>query len=120
LEAARDLGAGKLLWWCLLLDKNWRAGGLSDSGRGTVGMHYDEIKLSVSFSLKRKMVAAIRERARRLGVPMSAYVSSLIHNDMVRGRDASLELLAGEEKVLPSGIEDSPRARGVHVDFFDV
>jgi hypothetical protein len=77
-------------------------------------MHYDEIKLSVSFSLKRKLVAGVRERAKRLGVPMSAYVSSLIHNDMVRGRDASLELLAGAE-VLPE-TEDS-RPRGVHVDF---
>src|SRR5215470_17439279 len=60
-------------------------------------VHYDEIKLSVSFSLKRKLVAGVRERAKRLGVPMSAYVSLLIHNDMVRGRDAPLELLAGEE-----------------------
>jgi hypothetical protein len=80
-----------------------------------MSVHYDEIKLSVSFSLSRKMVAAIRERATRLGVPMSAYVSALVHNDLVRGREAHLELLAAKGKLSPPA-RDSNLGAGVQVD----
>jgi hypothetical protein len=64
-------------------------------------MDPDEIKLSVSFSLKRKMVAGVRARAAYLGVPMSTYVAALIHNDLCRGIQAPLQLACAQA---PSGV----------------
>ena len=75
-------------------------------------MHYDEIKLSVSFSLSRKMVAAIRERATFLNISMSRYLSILVCHDLAGGMDTPLSLG-------PVATRQSP-PRGMVVPEFDL
>jgi hypothetical protein len=78
----------------------------------------EELCVAKSFSLKRKLVNGIRARAAYLGMPMSNYVATLIHNDLVRGIDAPFSLDSGE---VPINIEDyknaKPPPRGVMVEF---
>jgi hypothetical protein len=65
-----------------------------------------ELCVPRSFSLRRKMIVAVRVRAKALGVSMSAYITALIHNDLARGLDAplSLEPVAAEQPPRPSGV----------------
>jgi hypothetical protein len=72
-----------------------------------------ELCVAKSFSLPRKLIAAIRGRAAHLGVSMSAYVATLVKNDLVRGIDAPLSLEPG--KVPTSAVGQS--GRGVVVEF---
>ena len=72
-----------------------------------------ELCVAKSFSLRRKLIAAIRGRAAHLGVSMSAYVATLVKNDLVRGIDAPLSLEPG--KVPTSAVGQS--GRGVVVEF---
>lgn len=48
-------------------------------------MQYNETKVSKSFSFKRKTLVAIRVRAAHLGIPMSTYLATLVHNDLIGG-----------------------------------
>ena len=84
-----------------------------------MSVHYDQIKLSISFSLSRKVIAGLKTKAALLGVSKSAYVSSLLHNDLIRGRDAPLELLAGKEKLQKTTPKTPLPPRGVEVDLSD-
>jgi hypothetical protein len=79
----------------------------------------EELYVAKSFSLKRKLIAAIRVRARALGISMSAYVATLIRNDLVRGTQAPLWIDACKSTELsPSPPSSSPR--GVVVPEFDL
>jgi hypothetical protein len=42
----------------------------------------EELCVAKSFSLKRNLIAGIRARAAYLGLSMSAYVATLVHNDL--------------------------------------
>jgi hypothetical protein len=76
----------------------------------------EELCVAKSFSLQRKLIAGIRARSAHLGMPMSNYVATLVHNDLVRGISAPLSLDPGE---VPINIEDyksaKPPPRGVVV-----
>ena len=56
------------------------------------------------------MIAAIRARAAHLGISMSGYIATLIHNDMIHGINAPL-LIDTEAAGQPS------QPRGVVVEF---
>jgi hypothetical protein len=80
-------------------------------------MEYEELCVAKSFSLKRNLIAGIRLRARYLGLPMSAYVAALVHNDLVRGIDRPFSISPWE---LPVYLDSKPPApRGVVVPGFD-
>ena len=87
-------------------------------------MEYEELCVAKSFSLKRNLIAGIRVRAAYLRMPMSAYVAALVHNDLVRGIDASL---SRDPRELPVNIDEykstklhPPPSRGVVVPGFDL
>jgi hypothetical protein len=75
-----------------------------------------ELCIAKSFSLKRKLIAAARSRAKALGVSTSGYIAALIHNDLARGGDAPLSIEPKAERPL-SAVEQS--GRGVVVPGFD-
>jgi len=80
-------------------------------------MEYDELCVAKSFSLKRNLIAGIRIRARYLRMPMSAYVATLVHNDLARGIDGSLSLNPWELPRYPDPPKPPSQPRGVVVDF---
>jgi hypothetical protein len=82
-------------------------------------MEYEELCVAKSFSLKRNLIAGIRVRARYLKMPMSAYVATLVHNDLVRGIQAPLSLSPWEVPVYadPCKSAEPPSPRGVVIDF---
>jgi hypothetical protein len=69
----------------------------------------EEICVAKSFSLRRKLITAIRARAAYLGVSMSAYISTVVRNDLAKGMNAPLSI-----EPAPTG--QSP-TRGVVVEF---
>jgi hypothetical protein len=81
----------------------------------------EELCEAKSFSLKRKLIAGVRERAKHLGVAMSVYVAALIRNDLARGIDAPLALgISPEQEPLPTqSITTPPSPRGVVVPGFE-
>jgi hypothetical protein len=82
-------------------------------------MEYEELCVAKSFSLKRNLIAGIRVRARYLGMPMSAYVAALVHNDLARGIGAPLSLSPWELPIYadPCKSAEPPSPRGVVVEF---
>ena len=86
-------------------------------------MEYEELCEAKSFSLKRKLIAGVRERAKHLGIAMSVYVAALIRNDLARGLDAPLALgdSSPTEKPAPTKIITAPSSspRGVVVPGFE-
>ena len=74
-----------------------------------------ELCIAKSFSLRRRVIAAIRARAKALNISMSTYVATLIHNDLVRGVNAPLSL----EPAATVGTGQPP-PRGVVVPGFDL
>ena len=67
--------------------------------------------MAKSFSLKRKLLRAIRARAAYLGLSMSAYISTVVRNDLAKGMNAPLS-------IEPAPTQSSPR--GVVVPGFDL
>ena len=74
-----------------------------------------ELCIPKSFSLKRKLIAAVRTRAKALNISMSTYVGTLIHNDLARGVNAPLSL---EPSATPLNVGQS--GRGVVVPEFEL
>ena len=70
----------------------------------------EEIHVAKSFSLRRKLITAIRARAACLGVSMSAYISTVVRNDLAKGMNAPLS-------IEPEGASGGPSGRGVMVEF---
>jgi len=81
-----------------------------------------ELCVAKSFSLKRKLIAGIRARAAYLGMPMSAYVAALVHNDLVRGIQAPLSISPWEVPLYAAPCKSAkpPSPRGVVVPGFDL
>jgi hypothetical protein len=73
-------------------------------------MEDEELCVAKSFSLKRNLIAGIRLRAAHLKMPMSAYVATLVHNDLVRGIGPPLSLSPWE---LPLYADPKPPRRAV-------
>jgi hypothetical protein len=69
-----------------------------------------ELCVAKSFSLRRKLITAIRARAACLGVSMSAYISAVVRNDLAKGMNAPLS-------IEPEGASGGPSGRGVMVEF---
>jgi hypothetical protein len=84
-------------------------------------MEYEELCEAKSFSLKRKLIAGVRERAKHLGVAMSVYVAALIRNDLARGIDAPLALgeTSPKEPLPTQSITTAPHPRSVVVPGFE-
>jgi hypothetical protein len=74
----------------------------------------EELCVAKSFSLPRKLIAAIRTRATHLGISMSGYIAALVHNDLARGEGAPLLIDAAGAKGQPS------KPRGVVVPGFEL
>jgi len=83
-------------------------------------MEYEEICVAKSFSLKRNLIAGIRLRARYLGMPMSAYVAALVHNDLARGIQTPLLLNPWELPIYADPKPPSPRGVVIDFDLWDV
>jgi hypothetical protein len=100
----------------LKIDKNASQGVRSRSMKYPYDDNWEnqnpELCVAKSFSLKRKLIAGIRLRARYLKMPMSAYVAALVHNDLERGMDAPLQIDAGKSTEAPP-----QQSRGVVVEF---
>jgi hypothetical protein len=98
------------------IDKNVRQGVCSWSVKHPYDDNWEnqnpELCIPKSFSLKRKMIAAARARAKALGVSTSGYVAALIHNDLERGMAAPLSIESSQRA------EQSPK--GVVVPGFDL
>jgi hypothetical protein len=82
-------------------------------------MEYQELCVAKSFSLKRNLIAGIRVRARYLRMPMSAYVATLVHNDLVRGIEAPFSISPWELPVYADPKPPSPRGVVVEFDMSD-
>ena len=83
-------------------------------------MEYQELCVAKSFSLKRNLIAGIRVRARYLRMPMSAYVATLVHNDLVRGIEAPFSISPWELPVYADPKPPSPRGVVIDFDLWDV
>jgi hypothetical protein len=83
-------------------------------------MEYEELCVAKSFSLKRNLIAGIRLRAAALKMPMSAYVATLVHNDLAYGLQRPLSLSPRELPIYPDPKPPSPRVCGVVVPGFDL
>ena len=82
-------------------------------------MEYEELCVAKSFSLKRNLIAGIRLRAAALKMPMSAYVATLVHNDLVRGIEAPFSISPWELPVYADPKPPSPRGVVVEFDMSD-
>ena len=71
----------------------------------------EKLCVAKSFSLRQELLTAIRTRAARLGVSMSAYISTVVRNDLAKGMNAPLS-------IEPAPTQSSPR--GVVVPGFDL
>ena len=76
-----------------------------------------ELCIAKSFSLKRRIITAVRVRAKALNISMSTYITALIHNDLEQGREAPLSIDASKSTTLSP---PSPSPRGVVVPGFDL
>ena len=83
-------------------------------------MEYEELCVAKSFSLKRNLIAGIRVRAAYLRMPMSAYVATLVHNDLVRGIEAPFSISPWELPVYADPKPPSPRGVVIDFDLWDV
>jgi hypothetical protein len=72
----------------------------------------EELCVAKSFSLRPNLITAIRVRASCLGVSMSAYISTVVRNDLAKGMNAPLS-------IQPEGapLRESQSPRGVVVEF---
>jgi hypothetical protein len=80
----------------------------------------EELCVAKSFSLKRKTIAAIRQRAAYLGISMSTYVSTVLRRDLARGREAPFALGETTPGQKPVDKDVSPSPRGVVVPEFEL
>jgi hypothetical protein len=80
-----------------------------------------ELHVAKSFSLQRKMIAAIRVRAKALGVSMSTYVATVIRNDLEGGTESPLSILSvpNTDPHKSTQPPQSQSRRGVVVPGFD-
>ena len=84
---------------------------------------YAELCVAKSFSLPRNLIAGIRLRARALKMPMSRYLSTLAHNDLVYGLDRPLALTPRDLPIYPDpgkSKKASSRLRGVVIQEFEL
>ena len=84
-------------------------------------MEYDELRVAKSYSLKRRLIAAICARAAHLKISMSAYVAAVIEHDLTRGIDAPFApgptKIPGPTKVQAQIEQSQPRGVVVEFDF---
>jgi hypothetical protein len=81
-------------------------------------MDNDEVKVPTNIALKRKLVALVNERVKRLGMNRSTYISLLVENDLVRGLNAPLSVNSGQIPATDRNGETRPR--GIVVDLSGV
>jgi hypothetical protein len=81
-----------------------------------------DLYIAKSFSLQRKLIAAIRVRARALGISMSAYVATLVRNDLARAGEAPLSILSDPDaqQVTPPPSPSLQQPRGIVVPEFEL